>query len=88
MDKLLSDQRLMVFLGSVLLALAGWGGGFKTWPEMFTTQAVFGLMAILGALLSANAAHNIFAAKPTITSTTEPASTVTTTVTTPPQGDK
>ena len=83
MDKLLSDQRLLVFLGAVLVAVGGWGAGFQQWSEMFHPQAIFGLFVILGGVLGANAAHNIWVQPPTITETTTPKSSTTTTVTTP-----
>ena len=85
MDKLLSDQRIWVFLGSVLLALAGWGEGFKSWSEMFQIHSVLSLFGVMGGLFAANAAHNVWQTPPTIVETTAPKSTVTTITTTPPE---
>jgi len=88
MDKFLSDQRLLVFIGGLCLAVCSWGAGFKTWPELLTTQAIFGLFGIIGGVLIANVGHNVFTTPPTITTTTTPKSTVETITTTPPVGDK
>jgi hypothetical protein len=86
MDKFLSDQRKVVFLGAVLMAFGSWGSGFKNWSECFTTAGIFGLCGVMGSLLLSNLAGNVLKKPPTITTTTEPESTVITTITTPPQG--
>jgi hypothetical protein len=88
MDKFLSDQRLLAFLGALLVAICSWGLGFATWPEMFKPNAIFGLLGILGSLLLSNVTSNILKPVPTITETVEPKSqvTVTTTTVTPPEG--
>jgi hypothetical protein len=86
MDKLLSDQRLLVFLAAVMAAVGGWGIGFGTWSAMLAPKAIFGLLVILGGLLGANGAHNIWLTPPLITEVTEPKSTVTTITTTQGKG--
>jgi hypothetical protein len=83
MNKFLSDQRLILFIGALLGAIGGWGIGFANWSEMFSPASIFGLMIILGSVLGANATHNVWVTPPTITETTTPASTTTTTVVTP-----
>lgn len=88
MDKFLSDQRLIVFLGAMLIAFGSWGAGFKTWSECFTTQGIFGLCGVMGSVLLANIAGNVLKKPPTITVTTEPKSTIETIVTTPVEPKK
>jgi hypothetical protein len=83
MDKFLSDQRLLAFLGAVLLALGGWGNGFQHWNELFATQAIFGLFGILGALLLANVTHNVWQTPPIMTEVTTPKTTTTVITSTP-----
>lgn len=60
LKRFLNDQKEVAFIGAFLLALAGWGNGFERWSEMLSTQAVFGLLAIIGSLLLSNATKSIF----------------------------
>lgn len=84
MDKFLSDQRLIVFLGALFIAIGSWGVGFKTWGECVSTQAIFGLFGIMGSVVLANLGSNAFKKPPTITEVTTPSTVVTTTTTTSP----
>jgi len=48
----LENQRILAFVGALLLALAGWGADFKSWGELFQISHVFGLLLILGGLVT------------------------------------
>jgi hypothetical protein len=65
MDKFLSDKRLLVFIGTVLAAIGGWGIGFGDWNEMTSPNAIFGLLMILGSMLGANVTSNVLKTPPT-----------------------
>jgi len=88
MDKFLSDQRKLLFLGAVLLALSGWGSGFALWSDMFTTQAIFGLFGVMAGVLLGNVTGNVLKTPPVITSTTRPEIQTTVTTVTPPNNNK
>jgi hypothetical protein len=53
MKQFFEDQRALMIFGAFLLAIAGWGSEFKTWAELFTVGHIFGLMLVLGGLLTA-----------------------------------
>jgi hypothetical protein len=65
------------------MAIASWGAGFKTWGEMFQTQAIFGLIGILGSNLVANLASNVLKTPPIVTETPVPKITTVVTTTEP-----
>ena len=87
MDKFLSDQRKLAFLGAACMALGPWVLGLASWHEAFTPASFGALLGIAGALFLSNAAGNIWKPPPMITVKTEPQAqtTVVTTTVTPPE---
>jgi hypothetical protein len=84
-DKFLSDNRVLLFIGSMLAGIGGWGVTADTWADLGTPKALFGLLIIVGGVFTANITSNVLKKAPTIIETTEPGSStvVTTTTTTP-----
>ena len=64
MDKFLSEQKLLLFWGSLLVAVGGWGATAGSWSELTSPQAIFGLIGIVGGVFLANVTSNVFKAKP------------------------
>lgn len=64
MEKFLAEQKLLLFWGSLLVAVGGWGATAGSWADLCTPAAIFGLIGIVGGVFLANVTSNVFKTKP------------------------